>query len=207
LSRPDKAAAECVAVNAAQRDPSRFAELYEGNFELVYAFVARRAQGHEEAEDITAEVFHRALANLARFRWRGVPFAAWLLKIAANAINDNSKRLRRERQPFLAAEPAHLDRDDTEERARLFRLVDRLPARRRHESAPRSRTCLISRPNCATFLMPNSRRVWRGSFPPRGSLNRGARRAAAPRRNQRWYLQRISPTRPSPRRRGKTFCP
>jgi RNA polymerase sigma-70 factor, ECF subfamily len=131
LSRPDKAADERAAVTAAQRDSSRFAELYEAHFERVYAFVARRTRGREEAEDITAEVFHRALANLPRFQWRGVPFAAWLLKIAANAVNDHASRTRRERGTASAEEPVHIDRDDHEERARLLRLVDGLPQSQR----------------------------------------------------------------------------
>ena len=76
---------ERTLIEAAQRDPGRFAELYESNFDRVYAFVVRRVRDREEAEDVTSEVFHRALANLGQFEWRGVPFAAWLLRIAANA--------------------------------------------------------------------------------------------------------------------------
>src|SRR4029077_12333402 len=67
---------ERLALSAAQKEPGRGAELYESNFERVCAFVARRVRDRDEAEDVTAEVFHRALANLARFEWRGTPFAA-----------------------------------------------------------------------------------------------------------------------------------
>src|SRR5437899_11701072 len=83
---------------AAQRDPRRFGELYERNFDLVYAFVARRVPSRLEAEDVTATVFYKALANLAGFEWRGVPFAAWLVRIAANEIVDL-----RGRRPSAAA--------------------------------------------------------------------------------------------------------
>jgi RNA polymerase sigma-70 factor, ECF subfamily len=69
-------------IEAAQRDPGRFADLYERNFARVYAYIARRVDNRQEAQDLTAEVFHRALANLGRFEWRGVPFAAWLFKLA-----------------------------------------------------------------------------------------------------------------------------
>jgi RNA polymerase sigma-70 factor (ECF subfamily) len=79
---------EQVLVAAAQRDPSRFAELYEINFGRVYAFVSRRVASRQDAEDLTAEVFHEALRNLARFEWRGLPFAAWLLGIAAQMLAD-----------------------------------------------------------------------------------------------------------------------
>src|SRR5215831_421557 len=83
---------ERLLIEAAQKDPGRFAELYEANFERVYAFIVRRVQGRDEAEDLTAEVFHHALANLPRFEWRGVPFAVWLFRIASNAIADAWKR-------------------------------------------------------------------------------------------------------------------
>ena len=122
---------ERTLVEAAQRDPGRFAELYESNFERVYAFVARRVRDRDAAEDLTSDVFHRALANLGHFEWRGVPFAAWLLRIAANAIADRSQRTAREREiPDLEAreEPSL---EEIEHRARLFRLVDRLPVDQR----------------------------------------------------------------------------
>ena len=55
--------AERLAIEAAQHDPRRFAELYEQNFERVYAFIVRRVRDREEAEDVTSDVFHQALAN------------------------------------------------------------------------------------------------------------------------------------------------
>jgi len=117
-------------IEAAQRDASRFAELYELNFERVYAFVVRRVRNRAEAEDVTSEVFHRALANLRRFEWRGVPFAAWLYRMAANAIADRGQRASRETELSDAAEdiedPVALRQ--MEERAALFRLVNELPA-------------------------------------------------------------------------------
>src|SRR5947208_228617 len=76
-------ARERFLLEAAQKDPSRFAELYENNFERVYAFVARRVRERQVAEDLTGEVFHKALTKLSGFDWRGIPFAAWLLRIAA----------------------------------------------------------------------------------------------------------------------------
>src|ERR1700674_3077701 len=94
--RSPEQAEERLLVEAAQKDPTRFGELYEINFERVYAFIARRVGDRDAAEDLTSEVFHKALANLRRFEWRGVPFAAWLLRIATNAIADRSQRAGRE---------------------------------------------------------------------------------------------------------------
>jgi RNA polymerase sigma-70 factor (ECF subfamily) len=124
-------AAERLLIEAAQRDPSRFAELYEHNFERVYAFIVRRVRDRDEAEDLTSDVFHRALANLARFEWRGMPFAAWLLRIAANAIADRAKRAAKERDLPGPDDPPAASLEDLDERARLFRLVDRLPTDQR----------------------------------------------------------------------------
>src|SRR5262249_50949375 len=91
-----KEADERLLIEAAQNDPARFGELYENNFERVYAYIVRRVGNRGEAEDLTAEVFHHALANLKRFEWRGIPFAAWLFRIAANLISDRWQRWGRE---------------------------------------------------------------------------------------------------------------
>ena len=69
-----KEADERLLIEAAQQDPARFAELYEINFERVYAYVVRRVGNRTETEDLTSEVFHQALANLRRFEWRGIPY-------------------------------------------------------------------------------------------------------------------------------------
>jgi len=122
-------ASERLLVQAAQKDPARFGELYEDNFERVYAYVARRVRSRDLAEDLTSDVFHKALAALPNFDWRGVPFSAWLLRIAANVIVDQWKRgAAREivvDPPEMAAE-ANLE--EIGHLARLFRLVDKLPA-------------------------------------------------------------------------------
>ena len=127
---------ERLLIEAAQKDPARFAELYENNFERVYAYVVRRVGDRTETEDLTSEVFHHALANLRRFEWRGIPFAAWLFRIAANLISD---RWRRKNREDVANEPEQIESapasgvefKEVERRATLFRLVDTLPAEQR----------------------------------------------------------------------------
>jgi len=144
--RSGEQADERLLVEAAQKDPTRFAELYENNFHLVYAYIARRVGDRDVAQDLTADVFHKALANLPRFEWRGAPFAAWLLRIAANAIADCSKRAGREvanlddpdelsaaGADFTAgADLAEAEFEKTQQRAQLFRLVEQLPSDQRH---------------------------------------------------------------------------
>lgn len=128
VKAPDAEAEERLLIEAAQRDPSRFADLYETHFERVYAYVVRRVRDRHAAEDVTSDVFHQALANLGRFEWRGVPFAAWLFRIAANAIADRGRLTARE---VLVADPDdradEKDDPEVEDHARLFRLVRALP--------------------------------------------------------------------------------
>jgi RNA polymerase sigma-70 factor, ECF subfamily len=140
-----KEADERLLIEAAQNDPACFAELYEINFERVYAYVVKRVGDRTETEDLTAEVFHQALANLKRFEWRGIPFAAWLFRIAANLISDRWQRTGRE----VAEDPETIESaqitagkvesgrispaeiDEVERRATLFRLVETLPTEQR----------------------------------------------------------------------------
>lgn len=122
---------ERLLIEAAQRDPLRFAELYEKNFERVYAFVAYRVCDRDEAQDLTAEVFHEALAGIQRFEWQGKPFVAWLLGIAARVLADRWARLGK-RQEVSADELEQAGIDAAiEQRAMLFQLVDALPVDQR----------------------------------------------------------------------------
>jgi RNA polymerase sigma-70 factor, ECF subfamily len=124
--------AERQLVEAAQRDPSCFAELYESNFDQVYAFVSRRVPSREEAEDVTAEVFHQALAGLPTFEWQGTPFVAWLLGIASHLIARRWQRAAR--QPEVSADELEFvaASDPTEQQTLFTQLVDRLPDDQRH---------------------------------------------------------------------------
>lgn len=120
-------AQERLLVEAAQKDPARFGELYEIHFERVYAYVAKRVGDRDAAEDLTSEVFHRALASLPRFDWRGIPFAVWLLRIAANLIVDRWKQVGREVVEDPPEQVIEVCPVEVEHRARLFRMVELLP--------------------------------------------------------------------------------
>lgn len=126
-------------VEAAQSDPARFSDLYEHSFAVVYAYISRRVSDRSESEDLTAEVFSRALTNLPRFKWTGAPFAAWLFRIASNLIADRSKRKAREGagttldgeseiggNPKLTKQTQQVELEECERRARLFKLVEGL---------------------------------------------------------------------------------
>ncbi|PYS72936.1 MAG: hypothetical protein DMF73_07005 [Acidobacteria bacterium] len=90
---------ERLLIEAAQRDRARFADIYEEYFEIVYAYVARRVRNRSTAEDLTSDVFHKALANLPKFKWTGAPFASWLFRIASNLIADRARRKALEADP------------------------------------------------------------------------------------------------------------
>lgn len=126
-----ESADERLLVEAAQRDPARFADLYEQNFYRVYAYVSRRVGDRHQAEDLTSDVFREALAGLAKFEYRDVPFVAWLLGIAARIVADHFKLKGREAgAPADAPEP--VTEDETERNAMLFQLVERLPGAQFH---------------------------------------------------------------------------
>ena len=140
MSGPENHKDERTLIEAAQQDPRRFAELYELHFERIYAYVARRVGERSASEELTSHVFQQALANLAKFKWRGAPFRAWLFRIAANTIADRAQRLRREAARESALQPgfadtapeAQIDLEQVETMAQIYRLVDELPSDQRH---------------------------------------------------------------------------
>src|ERR1700731_304336 len=69
---------------AAQRDRAAFAPLYERYVDQIHAYVYTLTHDMELAEDVTAATFARAIEELPRFEWRGVPYSAWLYRVAAH---------------------------------------------------------------------------------------------------------------------------
>ena len=83
-------------------DREAFASLYEANVDRVFHYLLRRMGQPADAEDVTAEVFIRAMEAIHTFQFRGPPFIAWLLRIAHNtAVNNMKKQSRRKEQPLL----------------------------------------------------------------------------------------------------------
>jgi RNA polymerase sigma-70 factor (ECF subfamily) len=125
-----------MLIRAAQQNRSHFAELYEQNFDRVYAFIVRRAASREEAQDLTAEVFHQALASLQSFRWQGAPFIAWLYGIAANVLAAHWHKMGRNPEQ-LAEDWERGGSDEIERKAMLAELVESL--------LPDQRTVIVRR--------------------------------------------------------------
>jgi len=75
-------------VERAKTNAESFGIIYDYYFPKIYAFVAAKTSNRDDAEDLTGEIFMKALENLHHFEWRGIPFGAWLFRIARNTIND-----------------------------------------------------------------------------------------------------------------------
>jgi len=75
-------------VEEAKKNSESFGKLYDYYFPKVYVFVAAKINNQDAAEDLTSDIFMKVLENLPRFEWRGLPFGAWVFKIARNVLND-----------------------------------------------------------------------------------------------------------------------
>jgi RNA polymerase sigma-70 factor (ECF subfamily) len=77
---------------AAQRDRAAFAPLYERYVDQIYAYAYTLTKDKEQAEDVTAATFAKAIEELPRFQWRGVPYSAWLYRVAGNLVSRERRR-------------------------------------------------------------------------------------------------------------------
>jgi RNA polymerase sigma-70 factor (ECF subfamily) len=87
---------ERETIRQARADPRAFAPLYDHYFPRVHAYVCYRVYDPQDAEDVIADVFLRAIQNLQRFKWRHTnSFAAWLFRIAHNLVVDYGRQRKR----------------------------------------------------------------------------------------------------------------
>lgn len=82
----DQLALERVQIIRAKDNPAEFASLYEKYFEQVYYFILKRVESEDTAGDVCSTVFLKALTNLSGYRDMGLPFSAWLFRIARNEL-------------------------------------------------------------------------------------------------------------------------
>jgi RNA polymerase sigma-70 factor (ECF subfamily) len=82
---------EAALVEQAKIDPEAFGELYERNVDRIYHYIYYRIGNAEDAEDLTARTFHQALDNISRYVEKGVPFIAWLYRIAHNLVANHHR--------------------------------------------------------------------------------------------------------------------
>lgn len=88
-------------VQAAKTDEDAFGEIYRRYVDKIYNYVYYRTSNKHDAEDLTARVFQRALKHIPNYEDRGVPFSAWLYRIAHNlVVNHHRDRKRRKIVPL-----------------------------------------------------------------------------------------------------------
>lgn len=78
---------EFLAVQQAVKDPGKFQVLYDRYFNVIFNYIFRKIDNEDITADLTSQTFYTALRNLRKYRFRGVPFSAWLYKIASNEVN------------------------------------------------------------------------------------------------------------------------
>jgi RNA polymerase sigma-70 factor (ECF subfamily) len=105
-SRPQAVDDDQTLVAAAQRDAEAAGRLYDRHYREVFGYVYHCTLDRAVTEDLTSNVFLAAFRHLGRFRWRQVPFRAWLYRIATNEVRMYYRRHKRER----VAQPSLLDR-------------------------------------------------------------------------------------------------
>jgi RNA polymerase sigma-70 factor (ECF subfamily) len=133
---PRQAEAELVA--RAKTDAEAFGVLYERYVRQIYNYIYYRTGNPQDAEDLTARVFQRAGQHLSRYMDRGLPFSAWLYRIAHNVVaNWHRDEGRRQALPLngvalndLQAEAPEETYVDQHERELLLRAIRRLPGER-----------------------------------------------------------------------------
>ena len=83
---------EYSILDRAKKNPQAFGELYEKYFDRIFNFVYRQTDDEDLTADLTSQAFLIALKNVNRYQFRGVPFSAWLYKIASNEINKHYRK-------------------------------------------------------------------------------------------------------------------
>ena len=129
---------EEVLLRASQGDRDSFGLLYERYIDRIFNYVYYRTGNTHDAEDLTARVFQRAMNHIHNYTDRGVPFSAWLYRIAHNLVaNWHRDRSRRQEIPLneLPVLPSREDRPETtlvrsQEQDSLLRLIRQLPPER-----------------------------------------------------------------------------
>lgn len=108
---------ELKLIEAAQKNPARFGLLYNKYYKQIFLFVFKRAEEEEISADITAQVFLKAMLKIPQYKFKGVPFSAWLYRIASNEVNQYFREQKSKRV-------VSMEKSDIE---RLMRQADDAP--------------------------------------------------------------------------------
>ena len=83
---------EFAILERSKKNPKAFGELYEKYFDRIFNYVFRQTDDEDLTADLCSQTFLIALKNLERYEFRGVPFSAWLYKIASNEVNKHYRK-------------------------------------------------------------------------------------------------------------------
>jgi RNA polymerase sigma-70 factor (ECF subfamily) len=129
----DELRLELEVVEAAKKDPARFGALYEKYYKQVFVYIFRRTGEEETTADIVANTFLKAMLSLNKYEYRGVPFSAWLFRIATNEMNMFFRKSGKERNVSLDVSDlsnmiSEAGNEDTDENQKLLlRALSKLP--------------------------------------------------------------------------------
>jgi RNA polymerase sigma-70 factor, ECF subfamily len=128
---------EASLILQAKRNGKVFGELYERYVRKIYTYIYYRTGNHEDAEDLTSRVFHKAFVHLPKYENQGLPFSAWLYRIAHNTVanwyRDQGRRkittLEESTRHSFEEEP-HAVAERSAENDLLMGIIRRLPSER-----------------------------------------------------------------------------
>lgn len=121
---------EKALVIRAKSSAEAFGKLYDIYVDDIYRYVLYRVGSVEDAEDITALVFEKALKTIASFEWQGYRYGAWLYKIAHNLIVDKYKKNKEE----VSFEGLDFEIEDSESKDHLENVLDAVDIEKLHKA-------------------------------------------------------------------------
>ena len=111
---------ESLVQRAQNSDPEAFSQLYERYFNKIFRYIALKIGNSPEAEDMTQQVFLKSLQSISSYRWRDIPFSAWLFRIAHNLVVDYLRK--KTRQPTASIENLPLAAEDDPQELAMIRI-------------------------------------------------------------------------------------
>ena len=120
--------AEWQEIQAAQLNPARFRPLYQRYYEPIFRFLFRRTASEDLAADLCSQVFLKALQRIDRYQYRGVPFSAWLFRIASNELAQHYRSVKALRTVSVTDDSLGDLADEMEVEENMWQIPDMVAA-------------------------------------------------------------------------------
>ena len=123
---------EWAVIRAAQENPAMFRPLYDQYFEPIFRFIHRRTADESLSADLCSQVFLKAIQKLPQYQFKGVPFSAWLYRIASNEVAQHFRNQQKNR--VVSLQQSHIsdlmeeleESDDDQRRSTMIQAIDLL---------------------------------------------------------------------------------